>query len=74
MAHKDYVASLGDAPVWTPVNQLQPTFSDDKALVLLQAADMCWPAKRDSFQLTTSPPSYATVSVHDSRLAVDIAL
>jgi hypothetical protein len=39
-AYKDYVASLGDAPDWAAVMPSQPTFSDDKTLVLLQAADM----------------------------------
>ncbi len=38
--YKDYVASLGDAPDWAAVMPFQPTFSDDKSLVLLQAADM----------------------------------
>ena len=39
-AYKDYVASLDDAPDWAAVMPVQPTFIDDKTLVLLQAADM----------------------------------
>ena len=39
-AYRDYVAGLDDAPDWAAVMPFQPTFSDDKERVLLQAADM----------------------------------
>jgi hypothetical protein len=38
--YQDYLASLRHSPDWLAVMPFQPTFSNDKELVLLQAADM----------------------------------